>query len=203
MSKTDSFWYRGFYCSFNGYKDQININDRPNKRQLDIFIQQNKQLVKVNTIIIPKNFKIEKIKATVENYMFCEIGSIKEDGSVEKGPTDQGYVYKSYENFYKREGKCYVAEYEEGKIDKVGISYEGIYEEVCDYLLLNGVDISKVPNEKIEGMVVDVFDTVDWQHTCSLIEGDNYLEEYINGFPDEYFISGKNTEKEDEELCED
>lgn len=203
MSKTDSFWFRDFYCSFNRIKNEISAIDRPYKRQLDILIKKDNQLIKVNTIIVPKNYSLEKIKDTILNYMCTEIGEIKEDGTVEKGETDQGYVYKSYENFYKREGKCYVAECEKEKnIEEVGITYDGIYEEVCDYLLLCGVDVTKVPEERINGMVEDVFETVDWQLTSSLIYED-YLGGEVADFPDEYFIDGKNTEKEDEELCED
>lgn len=204
MSKNDSFWFRDFYCSFNGRKDEISAIDRPYKRQLDIFIEKEKQLIKVNTLILPKNLSQEKIESMIIEYMCREIGEIKADGTVEKGNTDQGWVYKSYENFYKREGKCYVAEHEEeSNIEEVGITYEGIYEEVCEYLHECGVDISKVPEERINGMVEDVFYTVDWQFTSSLIFGDEYLEGEVADFPDEYFISGKNTEKEDNELCED
>lgn len=203
MSKTDSFWFRDFYCSFNGIKNEISAIDRPYKRQLDIFIEKEKQLIKVNTLILQKNLSLEKVKILILEYMCGEIGAIKADGTIEKGETDQGYVYKSYENFYKREGKCYVAECEKEKnIEEVGITYDGIYEEVCDYLLLCGVDVTKVPEERINGMVEDVFETVDWQLTSSLIYED-YLEGEVADFPDEYFIDGKNTEKEDEELCED
>lgn len=204
MSKTDSFWFRDFYCSFNGLKDEISITDRPYKRQLEVFTKKEKQLIKVNTFIVAKNISLEKIKSLILEDMCGEIGEIKADGTVVKGETDQGYVYKSYENFYKRKGKCYVAEHEkETNIEEVGISYDGIYEEVCNYLFECGVDVSKVPEERINGMVEDVFETVDWQFTASLIFGDEYLEGEVADFPDEYFISGKNTEKEDKELCED
>lgn len=204
MSKTDSFWFRDFYCRFNGLKDQIYATDRPYKRQLEIFIEKEKQLIKVNTLILPKNLSQKKIESLIIEYMCREIGEIKADGTVEKGETDQGYVYKSYENFYKREGKCYVAEHEkESNIEEVGITYEGIYEEVCDYLQECGVNISKVPEERINIMVEDVFDTVDWQFTSSLIFGDEYLEGEVADFPDEYFFSSKNEEKEEKELCED
>lgn len=203
MSRTDSFKFRDFYCSFNGLKSEINITDRPYKRQLDIFIEKEKELVKVNTLILQKNLSLEKIKILILEYMCKEIGEIKTDGTVEKGATDQGYVYKNYENFYKRQGKCYVAEHEEEKnIEEVGITYDGIYEEVCDYLLLCGVDVTKVPEERINGMVEDVFDTVDWQFTSSLIYED-YLAGEVAELPNECFFSGKNTEKEDEELCEE
>ena len=49
-------------------------------------------------------------------------------------------------------------------------------------------------------MVEDVFETVDWQLTSSLIFGDDYLEGEIADFPDGYFFNGKNEEKEDKEL---
>lgn len=204
MSKSDSFKFRDFYCNFNGLKSEINVVDRPYKRQLDIFIEKEKELIKVNTLILPKNLSLEKVKTLILEYMCREIGEIKEDGTVEKGGTDQGYVYKNYENFYKREGKCYIAENEKEKnIEEAGITYDGIYGEVCFYLQECGVDISKVPEQRINGMVEEVFETVDWQFTTTLIFGDNYLEGEVADFPDEYFISGKNTKKEDEELCED
>lgn len=204
MSKTDSFWFRDFYCAFNGMKNEINASERTNKRQLDISIKKENQLIKVNTLILPKNYSLEKIKDTILKRMCFEIGKIKSDGTVEKGQTDQGYVYKSYENFYKRGGKCYVAEHEtENNIEDVGITYEGIYEEVCDYLLECGVNVFKVPEKIIQGMVEDIFETVDWQFTSSLIFGDEYLEGEVAEFPDDYFIKGKNEIAKEEELCED
>lgn len=52
-----------------------------------------------------------------------------------------------------------------------------------------------MPETLIETMVEDVFETVDWQYTCSLIEGNQWLEGYVNDLPKEYFF-----EKEEKEL---
>ncbi len=201
------FKIRDFYCKYiNKDNPEFCINEKYKNEmiQIDVFIKRENKFKKVNTVITNNSDSEKQIKEFVEKVMCYEIGNILEDGTVEKGPTDQGYVYKNYENFYKREGKCYVAELEEGdNISEVGITYDGIYEDVCDYLLLCGVDINKVPEETIETMVEDVFETIDWQHPSSLIQGDEYLQEYIEDFPDDYFFNGENKEKEDKELCED
>ena len=63
-----------------------------------------------------------------------------------------------------------------------------------------GVNIIKVPEKEIEAMVEDIFENVDWQHTCSLIQ-DEYLQGYVEDFPNEYFFENeKNQEREEEVL---
>ena len=46
-------------------------------------------------------------------------------------------------------------------------------------------------------MADDVFEQVDWQFACSLIQ-DDWLEGYLEDFPDEYFVNGKNEVLENE-----
>ena len=129
--------------------------------------------------------------------MCRQIGEILPDGTIEKEYFRQGYIYKNFENFYKREGICYVSELDENNINDAGISFEGICEDIRDYLVVNGVDLNKVPFEDIEIMAEDVFEQVDWQFVCSLIQ-DDWLEGYLEDFPDEYFVNGKNEVLENE-----
>lgn len=194
----NNFKIKDFYCQYvDKNSPEFSISDKYKDElvQINVFIKKDEQLKKVNTIVTYKRLNEMEIRNFVEEVMCGEIGRILEDGTVEKEYFRQGWIYKNYEKFYKREGKCYVAEYEEEtNIADVGISYDGIYEEVCDYLSLCGVNITKVPEETIEGMVEDVFLTVDWQFTCSLIDGDEYLQEYVEELPDECFY--KEEEKE-------
>lgn len=191
------FKVRDFYCK---YIDQDNPNFAISEKyknemiQIDVFIKKEDELKKVNTIITSNKENEKEIKEFVEKVMCQEIGKILEDGTVSKDYFRQGWIYKNYENFYKREGTCYISEYDEGKFGDTGISYDGIKEEVVHYLVQCGVNVDKVPETLIETMVENVFETVDWQYTCSLIEGDQWLEEYVNDLPKEYFF-----EKEEED----
>lgn len=201
------FKHKDFYCVYineDSFVFDLPKSRRSNEKQLDVYICYGEELIKVNTLYCEKTSNIEKVKKFIDEVMCQEIGKILEDGTIEKEYFGQGYIYKNYENYYKREGKCYVAELEKGKkIEEAGISYQGIAEEVCDYLLLCGVDVTKVPKKIIDGMVEDVFETVDWQNTSSLIYGDEHLEGYVDEFPDEYFINKENRESNKEEQEEE
>lgn len=190
------FKIKDFYCKFSEKTDKRYILSESQK-QLNIYIKKEKELVKVNTLFVNKEDSIQDINKYVKEIMCKQIGKILSDGTIEKEYFRQGYIYKNFENFYKREGVCYVSEHDENNINDAGISFEGICEEVTDYLELNGVDLNKVTFEDIEIMAEDVFEQVDWQFVCSLIYED-YLEGYIENFPDEYFISGKNEVLENE-----
>ena len=193
--KNNYFKYKDFYCRFIN-KNELSEEERKEKNQLDIYILKNNELKKVNTLYIEKNTSLEQVNKIIEQSMCQEIGKVLEDGIVEKEYFGQGYIYKNYENYYKREGICYIAECEEGRCDKLGVAYKDIQEEVYDYLKECGVQVEKVPEKMIEGMINDVFETVDWQLTSSLIYGDDYLEGYVEDFPKEYFFKN---EKESEE----
>ena len=193
LEKVEMFKIRDFYCVFKEIED-----NKYNKIELNVYIKEQNDFEKVNTIFISLNKNIEEIKEIV-NYSMCrEIGKILENGKIIKEYEGQGYIYKNYENYYKREGICYVSEYDGDTIGDAGISYSGILEEVCDYLVLYGVDITKVPDRIIKGMVDDVFENVDWQSPSSLIMGDEYLSGYVEEFPEEYFREDapENTENE-------
>ena len=202
--KDNMFKIRDFYCKYVKQDSPnfcVSEKYKNEMLQVDVFIKKEEEFKKVHTVVTSKKDNEKEIKDFVEKVMCHEIGNILDDGTVEKEFFRQGYIYKNYENFYKREVKCYVAEFEEEtNISNVGISYDGIYEEVCDYLLQCGVNIIKVPEKEIEAMVEDIFENVDWQHTCSLIQ-DEYLQGYVEDFPNEYFFENeKNQEREEEVL---
>lgn len=135
----------------------------------------------------------------MKSIMCYEIGKVLEDGTIEKEYYRQGYIYKSYENFYKREGICYVSEYDEGNIEEAGISFDGICEEVVEYLSENNINLNKVSDRQIEEMAEDLFEEVDWQYVGSLIT-DGWLEYELENFPDDMFINEKNPFKEESEI---
>lgn len=201
FEKLDSdkqFKIKDFYCVFinkNNPRYSLPESRQQSERQLDIYIKYGEGIKKINSQYVHNNAKdLEQIKKNVQSILCKEIGKVLEDGTIEKEYYRQGYIYKSFENFYKREGICYVSEYDGEKIDEAGVSYDGIKDDVIDYLVACGINIEKVPESMIETMVEDVFETVDWQYPCSLIQGDEWLEEYVNDFPKEYFL-----EKEEEE----
>lgn len=201
------FKIKDFYCVFvSGNNPSYSLPEKiqQNTRQLDVYIRYGDEIKKVNSQYVHNNAKtIEQIKKNAQNILCKEIGKILEDGTIDKEYYRQGYIYKSYENFYKRDGICYVSEHDENKIGEAGISYDGIQDEVVDYLILCGVNIEKVPDSIIETMVKDIFDTVDWQYVCSLIQGDEWLEEYVKDFPDEYFFNKENRKNNKEEQQEE
>lgn len=190
------FKIKDFYCKFPDKTDKrYKLPD--NQKQLNIYIKKEKELIKVNTLFVNKEDSIRDINKYVKEIMCRQIGEILPDGTIEKEYFRQGYIYKNFENFYKREGICYVSELDENNINDAGISFEGICEDVRDYLVVNGVDLNKVPFEDIEIMAEDVFEQVDWQFACSLIQ-DDWLEGYLEDFSDEYFVNGKNEVLENE-----
>lgn len=193
LEKVEMFKIRDFYCIFNK-----NEKNRYNKITLDVYIKEQNDFERVNTLYIDINKNIEEIKDFVKSIMCREVGKILENGKIIKEYEGQGYIYKNYENYYKREGICYASELGGDTIEDNGISYSGIWEDVCDYLLLCGVDITKVPDSIIKGMVDDVFENVDWQSPSSLIMGDEYLSGYVEEFPEDYFReeAPENTESE-------
>lgn len=190
------FKIKDFYCKFPDKTDKrYKLPD--NQKQLNIYIKKEKELIKVNTLFVNKEDSIRDINKYVKEIMCRQIGEILPDGTIEKEYFRQGYIYKNFENFYKREGICYVSELDENNINDAGITFEGICEDVRDYLVVNGVDLNKVPFEDIEIMAEDVFEQVDWQFVCSLIQ-DDWLEGYLEDFPDECFVNGKNEVLENE-----
>lgn len=185
------FKVKDFYCEFSNVIDDKDI--------LNIFINKDNKFIKVNDFYFNRDTEVDKIKKFIETTMCNVIGNILTDGTIEKEYFRQGYVYKNYENFYKRDGICYVSEYDGDNINDAGISFEGICEEVVDYLKEYDVDMTKITDKQIEGMAEDLFEAVDWQFVCSLVT-DGWLEGYIEDLPNEFFINGKNPLKEENEV---
>jgi len=195
--RNDYFKVKDFYCRFiekDNIENKLTDEERKKNKQLNVYIvKDNEKLLKVNTLIMQRNLSVGKAKILVFTNMFDEIGKIKEDGTVEKGSTQQGKVYKNHEKFYKREGICYIPEFTETNDIEEGVTYYDIREEVCQYLKSFNIDMNKIPDEIINNMVADVFECVDWQHTSSLINED-YLLGTVASFPKEYFINNEKDE---------
>ncbi len=187
-----TFKVKDFYCEF------INEPKTSNVDLINVYIKQDDEFVKSTSLNVNKNNNIVETKQLVQDFLCGVVGRVLKDGTIEKEYCTQGWFYKNFENFYKREGICYVSECEEGKITKVGVTFNDICEEVKAYLKDCNVDLNKIPKGTIESLAEDVFVTVDWQLTSSLIFGCDYLEGYIEDFPDEYFFSGKNEVLENE-----
>ena len=127
-------------------------------------------------------------KALIDLYIALEdkdaIGTLKEDGTVEKEYWNQGWIYKSYDNFENKKGICYITEYGADKINDKSISgkdyhtFDSIVSEVKEYLEQEGVDIAKVSEQHLYDMAYDVFEIIDWQSPNAVI-GENLLEELL------------------------
>lgn len=127
------------------------------------------------------------------------IGEIKEDGTVIKEFYGQGYIYKNFENYNKKSGPCYIAEYQ-GEVEyQEEVEYE---DDISDDVpntknfndMIEGEDyetyatiqatikdifaqagIETTP-EKMEAFARDVFEEADWQSIDSL--GYEWLENW-------------------------
>lgn len=73
-------------------------------------------------------------------------------------------------------------------------SYFSIKEEIEAYI--GEEDLHKFTQKTIESMVDDVFDTVDWQFSNSLIFGDGYLEGEIDDIIENYDKKISNEEEQ-------
>lgn len=117
------------------------------------------------------------------------IGEILEDGTVKKEYFRQGNVYKNFANFYRKDGICYISEYQADKItskSKEGQDYEtyqSIYNKVKE-----AFETEKVNQEKysIEDFTETIMNDLDWQYADTLIP------EYIDALDDEYFLDNDN-----------
>lgn len=131
----------------------------------------------------------------------CVIGKI-EDNKIYCDYFRQGYIYKNENNLLN------TIDLSDEELDKLSLGDKIIYipENVFDskdYVELNnslndGSDYYTVKSIKddiktyfgedvfnqfsslnIKDMILDVFETLDWQHPYSLIEGDEYLDEFV------------------------
>lgn len=111
------------------------------------------------------------------------IGRILENGEVEKGGTIQGFVYKNFDNFYARQGICYISEYGCENVltcDEEGYdTYESMLKETKRIYEREHVDPKQYP---IELMIETVFDMVDWQGFETL------LIEIVDSLDDDCFL---------------
>lgn len=172
------FKVKDFYCKFIKEPETSNVD------LIEVYIKKDNEFLKVTTSLnVSKEYNIVQIKQLAQDFLCGVVGRVLSDGSIEKEYCTQGWFYKNFENFYKREGICYVAECEKYNIAEAGISFDGICEEVRAYLKDCDVDIDNLPEGTIESLAEDVFVTVDWQLTSSLIFGDDYLEGYVEDFP--------------------
>lgn len=89
-----------------------------------------------------------------------DIGCILEDGTIERGSSDNGLVFKSMENFKKKEGICYIPELTGDNVKSAEVF---TYDE---FLKLTGGN---------EEMATEVFRVVNWQDPSTYINAD--LEE--------------------------
>lgn len=100
---------------------------------------------------IPRLKEIYKKKDGVDimEKILLKIGKINEDGTIERGHSDQGMIYKNEEAFINKSGVCYIPE-----LNDIEYSYN-------DFL-----DIA-LGDEKIAGIL---FEAVDWQSPDTLVD---------------------------------
>ena len=120
-----------------------------------------------------------------KKYLENKIGDILEDGTVKKEYFRQGYIYKNFANFYKKDGICYISEYQTDKITKESKegkdyeTYQSIYTKVK-----KAFESERVNQERysIEDFTETIMNDLDWQYPDTLIQ------ESIEALDDEYFL---------------
>ena len=133
-----------------------------------------------------------------KKYLENKIGDILEDGTVKKEYFRQGYIYKNFANFYKKDGICYISEYQTDKITKESKegkdyeTYQSIYTKVK-----KAFESERVNQERysIEDFTETIMNDLDWQYPDTLIQ------ESIEALDDEYFLDyEENLEEEDNQI---
>ena len=133
-----------------------------------------------------------------KKYLENKIGDILKDGTVKKEYFRQGYIYKNFANFYKKDGICYISEYQTDKITKESKegkdyeTYQSIYNKVK-----KAFESERVNQERysIEGFTETIMNDLDWQYPDTLIQ------ESIEALDDEYFLDyEENLEEEDNQI---
>ena len=120
-----------------------------------------------------------------KKYIENKIGEILEDGTVKKEYFRQGYIYKNFANFYRKDGICYISEYQTDKITKESKegkdyeTYQSIYNKVK-----KAFESERVNQERysIEDFTETIMNDLDWQYPDTLIQ------ESIEALDDEYFL---------------
>ena len=133
-----------------------------------------------------------------KKYLENKIGDILEDGTVKKEYFRQGYIYKNFANFYRKDGICYISEYQTDKITKESKegkdyeTYQSIYTKVK-----KAFESERVNQERysIEDFTETIMNDLDWQYPDTLIQ------ESIEALDDEYFLDyEENLEEEDNQI---
>jgi hypothetical protein len=103
--------------------------------------------------------------------METKIGEILEDGTIEKGQTDNGWVYKNYDAFNERIRRiCYIPE--NGETLEDGYYYKDFLGMAEEFIERNE-DVQKYCNETnttADDIARNLFDLVDWQHPETLLD---------------------------------
>lgn len=149
-----------------------------------------------------KEEKIANLKDLV--LMFALVGEIDSDNKIYSEYFNQGFIYKNEIAYLKTKG---LSKEELEKIplrDKVCYIPEGAFDNK-DYIDLNLKDLKdgkdyytveairddirnyfgedtmkKISKKELENMVEDVFYMVDWQYPSSLLDADEYLDDYVD-----------------------
>ena len=120
-----------------------------------------------------------------KKYIENKIGEILEDGTVKKEYFRQGYIYKNFANFYRKDGICYISEYQTDKITKESKEGEDYETYLSLYLKVKkAFESERVNQEKysIEDFTETIMNDLDWQYPDTLIQ------ESIEALDDEYFL---------------
>ena len=133
-----------------------------------------------------------------KKYLENKIGDILEDGTVKKEYFRQGYIYKNFANFYRKDGICYISEYQTDKITKESKEGEDYETYLSLYLKVKkAFESERVNQEKysIEDFTETIMNDLDWQYPDTLIQ------ESIEALDDEYFLDyEENLEEEDNQI---
>lgn len=86
------------------------------------------------------------------------IGEILNDNKVSLGETDNGFCYKDYEAFEKKEGICYIPEHGVNEQDEIEVYYT--YNCLKEIVLSYGYE---------EDILTGIFDILDWQNPETLL----------------------------------
>lgn len=132
-------------------------NDNENFTVYEILYPSSAYLAKdrlddMNKLLKKKEDFLSALKYHIENPDVCDeediIGNILEDGTIERGYTYQGMVYKNPNAFKNRKGVCYVPE-----DDDVEYTYDDFFKMTNDH------EVAEL-----------LFKSVDWQYPETLLE---------------------------------
>ena len=103
------------------------------------------------------------------NYVIGEKKVVNGETRYYPAGTQQGYVYKDSSAFENGEGICYIPEYG-FEIDDKSVEY--LTQEQAESNGVTREDIERECEEILgdKSHAQDIFDMVDWQHTCTLAQ---------------------------------